>query len=164
MSNYIMTVDFFGNLVRCETDGLMVSLNDLVIAGNAWRSMNGLSMRPIDSLTRTQSFADFKAAVSKTKGIPENELMAVIKGRSGRTMVHLYLAIYVAEQISPEFHVHVISTFIEGKLLEFRAQGGTEFKNLNAAIDLYLPDREGKDNKGCYINTAKIIRGKAVRR
>jgi hypothetical protein len=73
-------------------------------------------------------------------------------------MVHVAVAVFIAEQMSPEFHVQVIKTFIEGKLLEFREQGGTEFKNLNAAIDLYLPDRVGKDNKGCYITAAKIMR------
>ena len=40
-----------------------------------------------------------------------------------------------------------------------RDKGGDNFKRLNAAIDKYLPGREGKaSNKGLYINAAKKIR------
>jgi hypothetical protein len=77
-------------------------------------------------------------------------------------MAHLTIAVYVAEQMSPDFHYQAIKTFLEGKLLEFRELGGTEFKNLNAAIDLYLPGRSGKDNKGVYIQIAKGIRTKLM--
>ena len=162
MSNYVMQVDFFGNGVRCETESHMVSLNDLVVAGNVWRTQRGLPPKSLKDLIYTQSFSEFKKAVSKIKGIPEENLMNVVRGRSGRTMAHLHLAIYVAEQISSHFHVMVIDTFIEGKLLEFRELGGTEFKNLNAAIDLYLPDRQGKDNKGVYMQIAKLLRTKLL--
>jgi hypothetical protein len=162
MGNYIMQVDFFGNNVRCETTGKMVCLNDLLKAGNAWRTKNGLASKKLSDILYTNGFKDFSSAVARRRGVPVESLMQVVKGRSGRTMAHLYLAIYVAEQMSPEFHVEVIGTFIEGKLLEFRELGGTEFKNLNAAIDLYLPDREGKDNRGVYIQIAKLIRTKLM--
>jgi hypothetical protein len=78
-------------------------------------------------------------------------------------MVHVSVALLAAEQISPMFHATVHKTFIEGKLLEFRDQGGTEFKNLNAAIDLYLPGREGKkSNSGVYIQIATLIRNRLL--
>jgi hypothetical protein len=77
-------------------------------------------------------------------------------------MAHVAIAIFVAEQMSPEFRVSVIKTFLEGKLLEFREMGGTEFKNLNAAIDLYLPGRDGKDNKGVYIQIAMRLRARLL--
>jgi hypothetical protein len=105
------------------------------------------------------AFSEYKEAAARGWGIEENELTRVVgKGNQARTMAHISLAVFVAERMSPDFHVQVIKTFIEGKLMEFRDLGGTEFKNLNAAIDLYLPDREGKDNKGCYINAAKLVR------
>lgn len=162
MSNYIMNVNFFGHDVRCETENNLVSLNDLVIAGNKWRGENGLPLKNIADLTKTQAYADFRDAVASTLNVSPESLVQTVMGRKGRTMVHVFLAIYVAEQISPLFHVKVIQTFVEGKLLEFRDLGGTEFKNLNAAIDLYLPDRLGKDNKGVYITLAKIIREKIL--
>ena len=160
MSNFQMSVDFFGNAVRAQTEGRMVCLNDLVLAGNAWRVSQGLRMKTIQAVaTQSPTFDAFHTAASKEWNIPKEEMfMRVGRGSQLRTMVHFSLAVYVAEQLSPEFHAKVIKTFIEGKLLEFREQGGTEFKNLNAAIDLYLPDRIGKDNKGCYINAAKILR------
>ncbi|MNC66899.1 hypothetical protein D3C75_1173490 [compost metagenome] len=68
------------------------------------------------------------------------------------------MALLAAETMNPRFHAHVHKVFIEGKLLEFRELGGTEFKTLNAAIDQYLPGRDGKDNKGVFINVAKAVR------
>ena len=154
-----MKVDFFGNGVRCETDGLLVSLNDLLIAGNVWRHNNSLSAKRLDDIVGTQAFEAFLNAVCRRTLKSKDELFKTVKGRNGRTMGHLYLAIYVAEQMSPDFHVAVIETFVEGKLLEFREMGGTEFKTLNAAIDMYLP---GGGSTGRYINSAKLLRVKIL--
>ena len=163
MSNYIMNVDFFGNTVRCETSGNLVCLNDLVTAGNAWRVNRGLSMRKLQDITQTDTFKNFISATSDLKGIPPEELYYISgKGRTARTMGHLIIAVYVAEQMSPWFHAKVIDTFLEGKLLEYRELGGTEFKNLNAAIDLYLPDLNGKDSRTAYVICANIIRHKLL--
>jgi len=159
MSNYVMQIDFFGNNVRAETEGRRVSLTDLVLAGNAWRSSKGLSIRPLAKVVDTEGFKEYLLAASGIWDIPVEDLVKVEgRGRSARTMAHVCVAIYVAEQMSPVFHAKVIKEFIEGKLLEFREMGGTEFKNLNAAIDLYLPGREGKDNRGVYIQVAKTLR------
>lgn len=162
MSNYIMHINLFGAEVRCETESRLVSINDLVVAGNRWRALNSLPQKNMQDLLSTSSFNDFKNAVAKKLGVPVDSLMHSVKGRNGRTMGHLFLAIYIAEQISPEFHVEVIQTFVEGKILEFRSLGGTEFKNLNGAIDVYLPGREEKDNKGIYIQVAKMLREKIL--
>jgi hypothetical protein len=162
MSNHKMQVDFFGKTVRCNTDGLMISLNDMLIAGNTWRIQNGLPMKQLSDITGTKTFASFKEAVCHELGVDESSVLKTTKGRNGGTMAHMYLAIYIAEQMSPEFHVKVIKTFVEGKLLEFRDYGGTEFKTLNAAIDLHLPGRENKTNTGCYIQAAKALRAKIL--
>lgn len=157
---------FFGKRVRCETENGEVCLNDLVIAGNAWRHVNGLSSRKLSDITQTDSFKNFIKAASRVENIPEErQFHTTGRGRTSRTMGRLVVAIYVAEQMSPDFHVQVIRTFVEGKLLEFRDFGGTEFKSLNAAIDAYLPGRDGKDgkdNKGVYINVAKKLREKIL--
>lgn len=156
-----MQVDFFGNTVRAETEGNLVSLTDLAKAGNMWRVSKGLSLKPLQAVVESVGFIEFvKVAQADMPG--ESIVFSTGKGNSKRTMAHVTIAIYFAEQYSPEFHYSVIKTFIEGKLLEFRGQGGTEFKNLNAAIDLYLPDRQGKDNKGCYITIAKLVRAKLL--
>jgi hypothetical protein len=161
MSNYVMSVDFFGNTVRAETEGTMVSLTDLTRAGNMWRIQNNLPPKTVQSVIQTQGFIEFVEVVKKDN--PNQEVLKV-QGAGGtkRTMAHIIIAIYFAEQFSPVFHYNVIKTFVEGKLLEFREQGGTEFKTLNAAIDLYLPDRQDKDNKGIYIQTAIKLREKLL--
>jgi len=162
MSNYVIQVDFFGNNVRAETDGNLVSLTDLVRAGNQWRATKGFSLKTLQSIVESVGFNEF-LKVAQSKNTDKEILFTTGKGNQKRTMAHVIIAIYVAEQMSPEFHYEVINKFIEGKLLEFRELGGTEFKNLNAAIDLYLSGREGKSsNQGLYINIAKIIREKLM--
>jgi len=163
MGNYIMQVDFFGNKVRCETDGLLVCLNDLVTAGNMHRAENQRPLKRLQDMTTTDGFNTFLGVVSKRSGMSPKDLLFVAgRGRGARTMAHYVIAIYIAEQMSPEFHYEVIKTFMEGKLLEFRELGGTEFKTLNAAIDRYLPNRECKDNKGVFIQIAKLLRTKIL--
>jgi hypothetical protein len=162
MGNYVMQVDFFGNSVRCDTDGLMISLNDLLTAGNNWRAKNDMPLKRLEDITGTNAFKAFKADVCEETGMAEEEVFKSVKGRNGRTMAHVFIAVYVAEQISSKFHVKVIKTFVESKLLEFRDLGGTEFKTVNLAVDMYLPGREGKENKGIYINLAKLLREKIL--
>jgi len=158
MSQYVMQADFFGNSVRCYTGGKMVSLTDLAKAGNKWRVANDLSIKPLAQILDSASFEEFKKVAEKD--MPGEEIIRHEgRGNTKRTMGHVILAVYIAEQFSPEFHYKVIKTFVEGKLLEFREMGGTEFKSLNAAIDRYLP--EG-GSVGKYINAAKIIRAKVL--
>jgi hypothetical protein len=142
----------------------MVCLNDLVAAGNQWRVARGLPLKYMQQLLgNSAAFREFAEAAARSYRLPQAEMLQVVgKGNKTKTMGHFSLAVFVAEQLSPDFHVEVIKTFVEGKLLEFREQGGTEFKALNAAIDLYLPDRVGKDNRGCYITIAKIIRARLL--
>lgn len=156
-----MNVSVLDGFIRAETEGLMVSLSDVVKVGNHWRVNNFMSPVQLSTLLSLKGFNDFLVVCQKNN--PDHPMMVTTgKGRNSRTMGHIFLAIYIAEQMSPEFHYEVIRTFVEGKLLEFRELGGTEFKDLNAAIDLYLPGREGKDNKGIYINTAKLLRTKIL--
>ena len=156
-----MQVDFFGNSVRAETEGRLVSLTDIVRAGNQWRAAKGLPLKTLQAVVESVGFNDFISVVKND--MPESEVLFTVgQGNKKRTMAHVTIAIYVAEQMSPEFHYNVIKTFIEGKLLEFRELGGTEFKNLNAAIDLYLPDRQGKNNQGIYIQIAMRVREKLM--
>lgn len=154
-----MRVDFFGNGVRAETDGHLVSLNDLTNSGNCWRLQNGLPSYQLSSFISSKSFKEYLDAASIVWGIPkEGLLIRRGKGNASRTMGHVSIAMLLAEQISPIFHATVHKVFIEGKLLEFRSLGSTEFATLNSAIDTCLPDRVGKDNKFLFINIAKMIR------
>jgi hypothetical protein len=68
--------------------------------------------------------------------------------------------VYAAEYLSVAFHVEVIQEFVKGKICEFRDESGDLFKSMNVAIDKHLPDREGMNNKGVYIQVAKLIKEK----
>lgn len=163
MSNYIMQVDFFGNNVRAETENSMVSLDDLLLAGNAWRLSKGKPAYQKATFLNSQMLSDYIEAAAEVWNKPKESFISKTgTNNRTRTMVHLSVALLLAEQISPWFHASVHKVFIEGKLLEYRELGGTEFKNLNAAIDLYLPDLNGKDSRTAYVICANIIRHKLL--
>jgi len=79
------------------------------------------------------------------------------------TWFELTLLLDLATWLDVDLWYEVYSTFIKGKLLELRDDGGEAFKRLNEAIDK-LPDRQPhlkpKGNKGCYIQVSKMIRDK----
>lgn len=159
MSNYPVSVEFFGNVVRAQTLGNRICLNDMFIAGNAVRLSEGKPALQMASFLNSKTLNEYIEAAAHEWNIDKAQFIAKEgRGKNTRTYVHVSVAMLAAEFMSARFHAHVHRVFIEGKLLEFRERGGTEFKNLNAAIDLYLPDRIGKDNKGIYINIAKTIR------
>lgn len=159
MSNYPVSVQFFGNVVRAQTAGNRICLNDMFIAGNAVRLSEGKPALQMPSFLNSKTLNDYVEAAAHEWNIDKAQFIVKEgRGKNTRTYVHVSVAMLAAEFMSARFHAHVHRVFIEGKLLEFRERGGTEFKNLNAAIDLYLPDRIGKDNKGVYINIAKLIR------
>jgi len=163
MGNYVMKVDFLGNSVRAIAGSGLVCLSDLVTAGNSWRLLNGLSIKPLSAITRTQEFKDYLNACSEVWGVPSESLVTHEgRGRTSRTMGHLGVAVFIAEQMSPAFHAAVIREFVENKLLEYRQEGGEGFKKLCAGIDLYLPDRQGKDNRGCYVTISTLLRSKVL--
>ena len=163
MSNFVMHIDFFGNSVRAETENKLVCLNDLLIAGNAWRVNVKLPPKRLVDILSTDGFKNFLESAERMSGAQPGELLKIVgKGRGARTMGGILVAIYVAEQLSTDFHVKVIQTFVESKILEFRQLGATEFRTLNAAIDQYLPGRDSKSNVGVFITVAKMLRSKIL--
>lgn len=163
MSNFVMTVTLGSELIRCETDGQMVSLNDLVAAGNKYRVSKGLPIRNLFDMRSTQSYIDFKTALSKRLDTPEIELEKPTKGRGDSIMGHYAIGIYIAEQLSPEFHVDVIAEFVNGRILEFREFGGIEYKQLSSELDKKMQVWEGRDaHIGHYIALANIMKSKIL--
>jgi len=163
MSNYPMTVEFFGNVIRAQTSGHKICLNDMFNAGNALRLAEGKPALQINAFLNSKGLADYIEAAASEWNIEQSSFITKEgRGKNTRTFVHVSIAMLAAESMSPRFHANVHRTFIEGKLLEFRERGGTEFKNLNASIDLHLSDRIGKDNKGVYIQIAKLVRARIL--
>lgn len=163
MSNYPVTVEFFGNVIRAQTEGSRICLNDMFNAGNAIRLSQGKPALQMNAFLGSKGLAEYIEAAAEEWNLPvEHFICKEGRGKNTKTFVHVSVALLAAESMSPRFHANVHRTFIEGKLLEFRERGGTEFKNLNAAIDQYLPDRQGKENKGVFIQIAKLVRSRIL--
>jgi hypothetical protein len=163
MSNYQMSVEFFGNVVRAQTEGNRICLNDLFNAGNILRLGQGKPSLQMNAFLNSKGLEDYLEAASHEWNLPIDSFIAREgRGKNTKTYAHVSVALLAAESISPRFHAHVHKVFIDGKLLEFRDRGGTEFKNLNASIDQYLPDRQGKENRGVYIQIAKLVRSRIL--
>lgn len=163
MSNYQMSVQFFGNVVRAQTEGSKICLNDMFIAGNALRLADGKPALQMNAFLQSKGLTEYVEAAAQEWNLPVDAFISREgKGRNTKTFVHPSVALLAAESMSPRFHAHVHRVFIEGKLLEFRERGGTEFKALNASIDEYLSGRDGKDNRGVFINVAKALRSRIL--
>lgn len=91
-----------------------------------------------------------------------NPFIRTKRGTGGGTWVHLYLLLDAASWLDADFKLELYDTFINNKILQWREDGGDEFINLNIAIDAYLPEREGKDNTGIFIQVAKQLKAKIL--
>lgn len=91
-----------------------------------------------------------------------NPFIRTKRGTGGGTWVHLYLLLDAAAWLDADFKLELYDTFINNKILQWREDGGDEFINLNIAIDAYLPEREGKENTGIFIQVAKQLKAKIL--
>lgn len=163
MGNYTVSISFFGNVIRAQTQGNRVCLNDMFIAGNAIRLSEGKPALQMNSFLASKGLDEYLEAAADEWNIDRGSFITKEgRGKYTKTYVHVSIALLAAESMSARFHAHVHRVFIEGKLLEFRERGGTEFTKLNASIDQYLQGREGKSNKGVFIQIAKLIRLKIL--
>lgn len=168
-TNMLMEVFIESGTVRAEHKTGMVCVNDLVLAGNQVRILNGRPHMTVQQLLKYQSLKDFMRAIQAEikeghydyYDITEELIQVKARGKSKGTYAFLPIALKIASLMSPEFEAVIYRVFIEGQLLKLRDDGGDNFKKLNRAIDLYLPDREEKNgNMGCYITAAKLLRKK----
>ncbi|MGL4971348.1 MAG: hypothetical protein ACRC5G_00045 [Cetobacterium sp.] len=81
------------------------------------------------------------------------------RGRHSKAWGSLFLAIKYAMYVNKELEVEVIDTFINSKILDFRVLGIDYNKGLNSELET-LVDRQGKDNKGIYMQVAIKIKEK----
>ena len=113
---------------------------------------------------------NFKSVAStdlSTKGTTlaktiDSPLIVAKRGKGGGTWAHLYILLDAAARLDPQFKHKMYKTFVEGKLLQWRDDGGDEFINLNIAIDAYLPERDGMDNVNVFIYVAKQLKAKIL--
>jgi hypothetical protein len=132
-----------------QTRELLLALNRKFNSENV---MGQLAPLEIDNFGRTK-ISDI------TKN---NPFIRTKRGTGGGTWVHLYLLLDAAAWLDADFKLELYDTFINNKILQWREDGGDEFINLNIAIDAYLPEREGKDNTGIFIQVAKQLKAKIL--
>jgi hypothetical protein len=75
--------------------------------------------------------------VADIKGV--RHVLKTKRGKYGGTWSHLNIMVRIAIEMNPEFADDVITTFVKGKLLEYRDIAGDDFKILSAAIRIFDP-------------------------
>ena len=159
-----MNVDLFGNAVACETEGNMVNLNQLANAGNAWRLNNNLPVYQLTAFLASAGLQEYIIAAAGVWGLETVDFLRKAgKGKTSRTMGHVSVALLLGEQMSPVLHATIHKVFIEGKLLEFREYGSTEFKNINMEVDKAMVMWESRHaHKGHFIQMATLLRARLL--
>ena len=159
---------------------MMGSLTEVWKIGNAYRTKRGLPELDLSNWLRSpetleyvkvvEDDLNFKSVLStdlSSKGTTlaktiESPLITTKRGKGGGTWAHLYILLDAAARLDPQFKHKMYKTFVEGKLLQWRDDGGDEFINLNIAIDAYLPERDGMDNVNVFIYVAKQLKAKIL--
>lgn len=139
-TNQIMEVAFKNGSISIGHKTMMVNLGELFKVGNIYRLQNGKSLANVSSFKGSSKTAEFVEALSRKTGISTDKLLftrkkeKASKGQNEQIMCHLYIAIFAAEYLSPDFHVEVIDTFVNSRLLDKRDDSGDAFKSLMSAI------------------------------
>lgn len=158
-TNQIMSVNVFEGVLHIEHLTGFGSLTDVFTIGNQSRVSTGKKPAQLTAFLNSERTKEYLEAAKQTWGI--DDLVYVKgKGNTKTTMAHISVLIYAAEYLSSTFHAEIIKTFVQDRILEYRDESGDEYSVLNHFIDLYLPGREGKSNKGIYVNVAKAIKVK----
>ncbi|OED34511.1 hypothetical protein AB832_07380 [Flavobacteriaceae bacterium (ex Bugula neritina AB1)] len=157
-TNQLMDIAFSHGNIQIFHNTAMGDLNQLWNVGCAFRIENGKSYANLNQWIKSKSTNEFIEAIEKKHGIKAYEITG--KGKNKKTYACIQMMIYAAEFLDVSFHLEVIDTFINNKILEYRDSGGDKFKALNLCIDNHLSGRKGKSNKGIYIQVSKMIREK----
>ncbi|HUX54743.1 MAG TPA: KilA-N domain-containing protein [Williamwhitmania sp.] len=157
---------------------MMGHLNSLWDYGNSLRIQKKLQPARLDTWLAYRNTCEFIISLQKQvnptlkfeiigdlhgRHVIKGSDLTVIKtkrGKSGGTWAHLYLLLKAAAHLDTDFELQIYETFVTNQILRWRDDSGDEFKTLNIAIDAFLPGREGKDNKGVYIQIAMAIKAK----
>lgn len=135
-------------------------LNNLWAYFNSLRVMKGLkSLSQKDWLRKDKTLELISYLQGKN---PDTPMITTKIGKGGGTWVNYELLIEAAAFLDADFKLELYKTFIDAEILQWREDGGDEFINLNIAIDAYLPERDGKDNTGIFIQVAKQLKAKIL--
>ena len=179
-TNQVMRVTIGEHTLPIGHKNMMGSLTEVWKIGNAYRTKRGLPELDLSNWLRSpetleyvkvvEDDLNFKSVESTHLEIHKSSLTKVItsplivakRGKGGGTWAHLYILLDAAARLDPQFKHKMYKTFVEGKLLQWRDDGGDEFINLNIAIDAYLTERDGMDNVNVFIYVAKQLKAKIL--
>jgi len=179
-TNQVMRVTIGEYTLPIGHKNMMGSLTEVWKIGNAYRKLRGLPELDLSHWMRSPETLEYIKVVEKDLGLESAEsadyetvnsvltntitspLIRTKRGKGGGTWAHLYILLDAAARLDPQFKHKMYKTFVEGKLLQWRDDGGDEFINLNIAIDAYLPERDGMDNMNVFIYVAKQLKAKIL--
>lgn len=179
-TNQLMQVAIAEHVLPIEHKTMMGSLTDVWKIGNAYRTKRGLPELDLSNWLRSPETLEYVRVVEQDLNVKcvdstpleirksalvknlTSPLITTKRGKGGGTWAHLYILLDAAARLDPNFKHQMYKTFVEGRILQWREDGGDEFINLNMAIDAYLPEREGKDNTGIFIQVAKQLKAKIL--
>lgn len=179
-TNQLMQVAIAEHVLPIEHKTMMGSLTDVWKIGNAYRTKRGLPELDLNNWLRSPETLEYVRVVEQDLNVKcvdstpleirksalvknlTSPLITTKRGKGGGTWAHLYILLDAAARLDPNFKHQMYKTFVEGRILQWREDGGDEFLNLNIAIDAYLPERDGKDNTGIFIQVAKQLKAKIL--
>jgi hypothetical protein len=161
-TNQVMTVSFAHGDVVVGHKEAMFEINHIFSIGNKYRVLNNQPPLQLSAFINSKRTQEFLMALAAHTGLEPTKLLYVTgRGVKARTMGNMHLMIYAAEFLSPAFHVEVIDTFINSKLLTYRDESGDAFKKLMEVIKETAEPILGKPpHHGHYITVSKIIMGR----
>ena len=156
-----------GNSFRLKKGQRKLELKEYLSRETTWELIQATEKRVHQDNDNSENLAiiNFKnfmrnnGQLEYSKLIPKFKVIKTKRGKGGGTWGHLYIMLDLATTLDADFKVLVFETFVKSKILEWRDIGGDNYILLNKIIDT-LPDRQGKNNHGVYIQIAKQFRQK----
>lgn len=163
-TNQVMSVAFTNGSISIEHKTSMGNLADVFAVGNKYRIAEGKAPANITHFVRSGTTQEFLESVSKRLSVPKEDLLYTKgKGKASRIIANIFLIVYAAEYLSSDFHVEVIDTFINSKILTWRDAGGDAFKELNSELASHAEGVLGKPaHNGHFITLAKVVNARVV--
>ena len=179
-TNQLMQVRIGDHVLTIEHKTMVGSLTEVWKIGNAYRKMRNLPELDMSNWLRSPETLEYIQVVERDLGFESADstdyetvnsvlthtitspLIKTKRGKGGGTWAHLYILLDAAARLDPNFKHQMYKTFVEGRILQWREDSGDEFINLNIAIDAYLPEREGKENTGIFIQVARQLKAKIL--
>ena len=160
-TDQLMTISLMSGEIEIYHNTTMGDLSKLFRLGNTQRMIEGKTPINQSQFLKQERTLDFIDVICKERNISKDKVVQKKgKGKNSRFYAQLHFLIFCAEALSPTFHYKVIDLFISEKILTIRDMGGDDFKDLNALIDIKIPDRVDKNNMGLYIYVAKVLKSK----